>query len=108
MSVCLRVMGGCWWQGELSHSTLRVRETHRDGWPLQLCWERVLTRSLLVKAVVWVGPYCWLRGYDLWNSTQRKHPEIEGYMSLSEGLANGDVALAEGPCIQQRVTTAPA
>ena len=65
MSVCLRVMGGCWWQGELSHSTLRVRETHRDGWPLQLCWERVLTRSLLMKAVVWVGPYCWLRGYDL-------------------------------------------
>lgn len=62
-SVCLRVTGGCWWQGELSHYTVRVRERHGDDGPLQIYHRacgHTWTGSLVVKAVVWVGPYCWL------------------------------------------------
>lgn len=84
MPVCLRVTGGFWWQGELSHDTLRVRETHGDDWPLQLYRACVLTWSLVVKAVVWVGPYCWLRGSDLGKPAQSRHPETEGSMSLTD------------------------
>ena len=62
-SVCLRVTGGCWWPGELSHYTVRVRERHGDEGPLQIYHRacgHTWTGSLVVKAVVWVGPYCWL------------------------------------------------
>lgn len=84
MPVCLRVTGGCWWQGELSHYTVRIRETHGDDWPLQLYRACVSTWSLVVKAVVWVGPYCWLIGSDLGKPAQTRHPASEGSMSLPE------------------------
>ena len=86
MPVCLRVTGRCWWQGELSHYTVRIRETHGDDWPLQLDRACVLTWSLFVKAVVWVAPYCWLRGSRFAKPTQSRHPETEGRMSLTEYL----------------------
>ena len=86
MPVCLRVTGRCWWHGELSHYTMRIRETHGDGWPLQLDRACVLTWSLVVKAVVWVAPYCWLRGSDFGKPAQSRHPETEGRMSLTEYL----------------------
>lgn len=91
MPVCLRVTGGFWWQGELSHDTLRVRETHGDDWPLQLYRACVLTWSLVVKAVVWVGPYCWLRGSDLGKPAQSRHPETEGSMSLTDYFREGEL-----------------
>ena len=37
-----------------------------------------------MKAVVWVGPYCWLRGSDLGKPTQSWHPETEGSVYLRE------------------------
>lgn len=76
--------GGCWWQGELSHYTVSIRETHGDDWPLQLYRACVSTWSLVVKAVVWVGPYCWLIGSDLGKPAQTRHPASEGSMSLPE------------------------
>src|SRR5574340_565191 len=52
------------------------RERQGDDGPLQI-YDRACghtwTGSLVVKAVVWVGPYCWLRGSDLRTPAQRRH-----------------------------------
>lgn len=63
------------------------RERQGDDGPLQI-YDRACghtwTGSLVVKAVVWVGPYCWLRGSDLRTPAQRRHLETQGNVSLTQ------------------------
>ena len=42
----------------------------------------MFTWSLVVKAVVWVDPYCLLRGSDLGKPAQSRHLQTEGSVSL--------------------------
>ena len=65
----------------------RVRERHGDDWPLLIYRACVYTWTwwcLVKKAVVWVDPYCSLRGSNLRTPTQSRHLETEGNVCLTQ------------------------
>ena len=61
-------------------------ERHGDDWPLQIYWACVFAWawSMVMKAVVWVGPYCWLRGSDHEKPALSRYLETEGNVSLTQ------------------------